>query len=146
MSKGCVELLIDLAGRCHLVLIRGNHEEMLFNVLESRSELHGWLKFGGNKRSIPMPRTADPKTYRATTFDSFASSRPYFETDQFIFVHASYNPDNKSMSGQSFRCRSTVGVCDSPSDEAPQFKQIRHRRSHPATPWTTVRPGLLEGD
>jgi serine/threonine protein phosphatase 1 len=38
-SRDCVRQVIDLSGRCRLVLVRGNHEEMLFAALESRSEL-----------------------------------------------------------------------------------------------------------
>ena len=44
-SRDCVQQLIDLAGRCRLVLVRGNHEEMLFTALESQSELRCWLNF-----------------------------------------------------------------------------------------------------
>ena len=48
-SRTCVGPLIDLAGRCQFVLVRGNHEEMLFAALESQSELRSWLKFGGEE-------------------------------------------------------------------------------------------------
>ena len=48
-SRTCVGQLIDLAGRCQFVLVRGNHEEMLFAALESQSELRSWLNFGGEE-------------------------------------------------------------------------------------------------
>ena len=35
-SRACVQQLIDLSGRCQFVLVRGNHEEMLFAALESQ--------------------------------------------------------------------------------------------------------------
>jgi hypothetical protein len=37
-SKDVLDQLITLAGRCHLVALLGNHEEMLVYALESRSE------------------------------------------------------------------------------------------------------------
>jgi serine/threonine protein phosphatase 1 len=37
-SKGVVDLLIALSNRCRLIALIGNHEEMLLNALESRSE------------------------------------------------------------------------------------------------------------
>ncbi|SIN78064.1 serine/threonine protein phosphatase 1 [Singulisphaera sp. GP187] len=92
-SKGCVESLIDLAGRCHLILLRGNHEEMLFNALESRSELHGWLKFGGQQTLDSYAQGSGPEDIPSDHLRFLRSGRPYFETNQFIFVHASYNHD-----------------------------------------------------
>jgi serine/threonine protein phosphatase 1 len=38
-SRGCVQQLIDLSSRCRFVLIRGNHEEMLFGAREGRDDL-----------------------------------------------------------------------------------------------------------
>jgi serine/threonine protein phosphatase 1 len=49
-SRDCVEQLIDLSNRCDFILVRGNHEEMLFAALESGSELRYWLNFGQERR------------------------------------------------------------------------------------------------
>jgi serine/threonine protein phosphatase 1 len=54
-SRDCVQQLIDLSGRCQFILIRGNHEEMLFAALESRSELRYWLNFGGEETLKSYP-------------------------------------------------------------------------------------------
>jgi serine/threonine protein phosphatase 1 len=48
-SRGVIEQLIALADRCRLVRLMDNHEEMLLNALESRSELRYWLKLGGEQ-------------------------------------------------------------------------------------------------
>ena len=100
-SRDCVRQLIDLSGRCKLILVRGNHEEMLFAALESRSELRYWLNFGGEEtlRSYPYrggDEFIDPEHVRFLK----AQARDYHETDGFIFVHASYDP-NRQMDQQS---------------------------------------------
>jgi serine/threonine protein phosphatase 1 len=100
-SRDCVEQLIDLSTRCHFILVRGNHEEMLFAALESRSELRYWLNFGGEEtlRSYPY-RGGDEFIAPAHVRLLKANCRDYYETDDFIFVHASYDP-NKPMAEQS---------------------------------------------
>ena len=100
-SRDCVQQLIDLSSRCRFVLVRGNHEEMLFAALDSRSERRYWLKFGGEEtlKSYPHPggeAVIDPSHVRFIK----AHARDYHETEEFIFVHASYDP-NKPMPEQS---------------------------------------------
>ena len=100
-SRSCVQQLIELSGRCRFILVRGNHEEMLFHALESQSEKRSWLKFGGEEtlRSYPYvggERVVDPGHVRFLR----ANARDYYETDEFIFVHASFDP-NKPMAEQS---------------------------------------------
>jgi serine/threonine protein phosphatase 1 len=100
-SRDCVQQLIDLSSRCHFILVRGNHEEMLFAALKSVSDLRSWLDLGGEETL---------KSYSYRGGDDFidrdhvrflrANARDYHETDEFIFVHASYDPNNP-MSQQS---------------------------------------------
>ena len=100
-SRDCVQQLIDLSGRCQFILIRGNHEEMLFAALESQSELRYWLNFGGEETLKSYPyRGGDEFIDREHVRFLKAQCRDYHETDEFIFVHASYDP-NKPMSEQS---------------------------------------------
>jgi serine/threonine protein phosphatase 1 len=100
-SRDCVGQLIDLSTRCNLVLIRGNHEEMLFAALESEAALRSWLDHGGEEtlRSYPYrggDEFIDPDHVRFLR----ANARDFFETDEFIFVQASYDP-HKPMAEQS---------------------------------------------
>jgi serine/threonine protein phosphatase 1 len=46
-SRGVLGQVIALTGRCTVVPLLGNHEEMLLAALEGQSELRYWLKFGG---------------------------------------------------------------------------------------------------
>ena len=100
-SRDCVKQLIDLSARCQFILVRGNHEEMLFAALESQSELRYWLNFGGDEtlKSYPF-RGGDEIIDREHVRFLKSQARDYYETDEFIFVHASYDP-NKPMGQQS---------------------------------------------
>lgn len=100
-SRDCVQQLIDLSDRCKLILIRGNHEEMLFAALESESALRSWLDLGGEETLRCYPYQGggefiDPEHVRFLKTQAW----DFYETDEFIFVHASYDP-NKPMSVQS---------------------------------------------
>ncbi len=100
-SRDCVQQLIDLSGRCQFILVRGNHEEMLFAALESQSELRYWLNFGGEETLKSYPyRGGDEIMDRDHVRFLKNQARDFYETDEFIFVHASYDP-NKPMSQQS---------------------------------------------
>ena len=100
-TKGVIEQMMALERRCSLVLIEGNHEEMLFNAVNGRDDYRSWLRCGGDAtvrnypgRDYHMP--LEPAHFR------FLMDRccDYFETDGFIFVHANYFP-NRRMSEQS---------------------------------------------
>lgn len=99
-SRECVQQLIELSARCNLVLVRGNHEEMLFASLESRSELRYWLNFGGEETLRSYPYRGGDEFIDSGHVRFLKAARDYYETDNFIFIHASYDP-NKPMAGQS---------------------------------------------
>jgi serine/threonine protein phosphatase 1 len=100
-SRDCIRQLIDLSNRCHLILIRGNHEEMLFAALESEPALRSWLDLGGEETLKSYPyRGGDEFIDHDHIQFLRANARDYHETDEFIFVHASYDP-NKPMAEQS---------------------------------------------
>ncbi len=93
-SNGVIDQLISLASRCRLVTLLGNHEEMLINALESKSEFRYWLKLGGKQTldSYCTYRT-DIEVIPAEHVRFIRGCVNYFETDAHIFVHANYNPD-----------------------------------------------------
>jgi serine/threonine protein phosphatase 1 len=91
-SRDCVQQLIDLSGRCNVLPILGNHEEMLLQSLDSDSALRSWLDLGGDRTLLSYP-------YNGTNIIDPAhvafirGCLDYFETDNFIFAHANYEPD-----------------------------------------------------
>lgn len=98
-SRGVVARLLDLAGRCRLVPILGDHEEMLADALRDKAALRKWLTCGGAEtlRSYGwLPGGARraladwiPEPHRAF----LAGCRPYHETPTHLFTHAGYLPD-----------------------------------------------------
>jgi serine/threonine protein phosphatase 1 len=100
-SRGVIEQLIALSARCGLVLIQGNHEEMLFEALKGRGDRRYWESCGGvtTRRCYPARddrELIDPDHLRFLR----ENSRDYFETADLIFLHASYFP-NQPMPQQS---------------------------------------------
>jgi serine/threonine protein phosphatase 1 len=92
-SKEVLERILRLQHECDVVLIKGNHEEMMFAALESEAALRYWercggvatlnsYRFGGKLCDIPAGHWA-----------LLESCVPYFETDEYIFTHANYLAD-----------------------------------------------------
>lgn len=98
-SRGVLDHLILLAGRCRLLPLMGDHEEMLLDALRDQSNLRRWLSCGGAEtlRSYGWaPGTAKrslaawiPDTHR----EFLAACLPYHETASHIFVHAGVVPE-----------------------------------------------------
>jgi serine/threonine protein phosphatase 1 len=91
-SKGVVGQLIALSDRCRLICLLGNHEEMLLNALESRSEFRYWFNLGGKQTlRSDSPHRTDPGVIPAEHVRFIRECRDYFETERHIFVHANYD-------------------------------------------------------
>ena len=91
-SRDCVRQLIDLSGRCRVVPILGNHEELMLQALDSDSALRSWLDLGGDRTLLSYPydgiNIIDP-----AHVEFIRGFLDYHETDHFIFTHANYDPD-----------------------------------------------------
>jgi serine/threonine protein phosphatase 1 len=92
-SKGVVEHLIALGNRCQLICLLGDHEEMLLNALESKSEFRYWFKLGGKQtlRSYSDWLT-DVDVIPPEHVRFIRNCRDYYETETHVFVHANCNP------------------------------------------------------
>jgi serine/threonine protein phosphatase 1 len=94
-----LDRLIALAGRCRLVPLQGDHEEMLTDALADTAALRKWLMCGGAEtlRSYGLARgggrgaLADwiPRAHR----EFLAGCRAHHETDTQVFVHAGVLPE-----------------------------------------------------
>jgi serine/threonine protein phosphatase 1 len=92
-SREVLDRVIELRKSCQVVLIEGNHEEMMYAAREREAALRYWencggaltidsYHFGGTIRDIP-----------AEHWKLLDGCLPYYETDEFIFTHANYLPD-----------------------------------------------------
>ena len=92
-SREVLECILALKRRCGVVLIQGNHEEMMYAARADVQALRYWencggvstltsYRFGGTLADIPAEHWA--------LLDTCV---PYYETDKCIFTHANYQVD-----------------------------------------------------
>jgi serine/threonine protein phosphatase 1 len=104
-SREVLQRIIDLKRQCQVVLIQGNHEEMLYAAQENEESLRYWercggvqtissYRFGGGLQDIPPEHWA-----------LLGECRPYYETDDFIFTHANYAHDESMAEQPGYQLR-----------------------------------------
>ncbi len=91
-SRSVIDQLIRLSRRCHLIPLLGNHEEMLFQALESDSALRSWLDLGGDQTLLSYPYDG-VNLIEPAHIEFIRGCLAYFETDDFIFAHANCDSD-----------------------------------------------------
>lgn len=91
-SRSVIDQLIQVSHRCRLIPLLGNHEEMLLQALESDSALRSWLDLGGDQTLLSYPY-AGTNIIDLAHVEFIRGCLDYFETDDFIFAHANYDPD-----------------------------------------------------
>ncbi len=92
-SAQVLERLIELKKQCNVILIQGNHEEMLYAARENVSALRFWEDCGGVYTLNSYKFGAGLGDIPAAHWALLDSCQPWFETEDFIFTHASYAPD-----------------------------------------------------
>ncbi len=114
-SRGVLDQLIALAGRCRLVPLLGNHEEMLVAAVREPGALRGWLACGGVAalRSYGWapggPRRGLADWIPEAHWQFLARCQTFHETDTHLFVHAGYVPELPlaEQPGEALRWRVT---------------------------------------
>jgi serine/threonine protein phosphatase 1 len=104
-TREVLNRIIELRQQCDVVLIQGNHEEMLNGARNNEQALRYWevcggvatlnsYRFGGGLAEIPAEHWA-----------LLGTCRTFYETDKFIFTHANYLPDVAMDSQPEFQLR-----------------------------------------
>jgi serine/threonine protein phosphatase 1 len=91
-SRGVVEQLIALRERTRLVKLTGNHEEMLFGVVDGPHDLETWTTHGGD-RTLASYGVDHPSKLPANHLDFLRPYQPFWESEDHGFVHAGYYPN-----------------------------------------------------
>jgi serine/threonine protein phosphatase 1 len=91
-SQGVVRLLLALIGRCTLMPLMGDHEEMFLAALGCQDDFRCWLAAGGDQtlRSYGVAHARGIPRLHSSFLNSCEG---YHETDTHLFVHASYRAD-----------------------------------------------------
>jgi serine/threonine protein phosphatase 1 len=98
-SRGVLNRLIALSGRCRLIPLLGNHEEMLLDALRDIACLKKWLTCGGadTLRSYGWtpggPRRALASVIPESHRTFLAGCRLFHETATHLFLHAGFVPE-----------------------------------------------------
>jgi len=94
-SVEVVDYLMDLKKRVpEIILLKGNHEDMLEKYLDGTDRFTYLLNGGQNTLDSYLSKTprSDSFPIPAEHIDFFKSLRLYYETEAYIFVHAGLRP------------------------------------------------------
>ena len=90
-SKGVLDTIIYYQSICQVILIQGNHEEMMLGAIHDKEYLKYWLKFGGIETLQSFGVMINQQGLRQIPYAYYKllkSSLTYYETEDFIFTHA----------------------------------------------------------
>ncbi len=89
-TRGVIEQLIAIKEYSNLVCILGNHEEVLLEVLRRPEAIEQFLSMGGDSTLASYGDRSLPQQIPSQHIEFIRGFVPYFETPEFIFVHANY--------------------------------------------------------
>jgi serine/threonine protein phosphatase 1 len=90
---GVLEALARLARQTRLVMLLGNHEEMMLKVCRGRTDLLGdWLAYGGSA-TLASYHTLLPDGVWPRHLEMLDACRLYYETPSHFFVHGNYRAE-----------------------------------------------------
>ena len=89
-SKGVIDFILSLRERHEVVTLKGNHEIMMLESLESDSCLSSWLGFGGKETLASYG--ANLEDIPEAHWEFMKKARPYHELEKHFFVHANVDP------------------------------------------------------
>jgi serine/threonine protein phosphatase 1 len=92
-SKGVLDQLIELAGRCRLVPILGNHDDMMLHAGDSERDFQSWMSCGGQTALDSYGDTGSLDLIPEAHLRFLAQCISVFETETHFFVHANYKPN-----------------------------------------------------
>lgn len=94
-SRQVIELIRQYQAKCHVVVLMGNHEQMMLDSYDDAGQLKFWLQHGGAETLKSFGVTPDwhglfqiPRD----DYDWLQQTQPYYETENFIFTHATPQP------------------------------------------------------
>jgi serine/threonine protein phosphatase 1 len=92
-SRETLQRILALQSQCRVVLVSGNHEEMLMRARDGEQALRYWENHGGASTlsSYRFPgKLADIPEEHWRLIERCV---PYYETEHFVFTHANYTPN-----------------------------------------------------
>jgi serine/threonine protein phosphatase 1 len=90
-SRQVIERMLALSRQCQLVMILGNHEEMMLDALSRGEWAEDWLRYGG--LATVASYGGNPRNIPAEHLNFLETGVSFLETAREIFVHANLQPD-----------------------------------------------------
>jgi serine/threonine protein phosphatase 1 len=90
-SKGVLDRLLELEQQVRLVPLRGNHEDMLIEVLSGQMQPYAWLNHGGVDTMDSYGFVGDLNCIPKSHLELIDRMPNYFETETHFCVHANYD-------------------------------------------------------
>lgn len=92
-SRGVLDFLIELAERCRLVPLLGNHDQAMLDVRSRRIKGNFWIGIGGMATLASYGAAwGELDKVPEAHFAFLEACVPAFETDSHLFFHAQYDP------------------------------------------------------
>jgi Icc-related predicted phosphoesterase len=93
-SRKVIDHLMVLREKCRLIMLLGNHEEMMLNFLDGKPQPDDWLHCGG-KATVDSYRSAEGRITPIPDehVEFIRTWGDYYETTSHFFAHASYEPE-----------------------------------------------------
>jgi serine/threonine protein phosphatase 1 len=92
-SRGVLERLIELQGRCRLVPLLGNHDEMMLLGHDGHVELYAdWFQFGG-EATLQSYGVSRPEEIPSSHADFLRGCPLWYESGEYFYLHGNYLAD-----------------------------------------------------
>jgi len=89
-SKGVVEIVMDFARDHDCVFLRGNHEKMLLDAIQS--DKHTFWMINGGLETLESYGVDTPAEIPEEHRRFFADTRLWYDTPEYLFIHAGLDP------------------------------------------------------
>lgn len=96
-----VEYLITVSGTYNSIFLKGNHEDMLLKYLAHQDKQNIFIQNGGGATIKSYTRNYREFMIPESHHLFYNNLKLYFETDDFIAVHAGFNPKIDNIHDQS---------------------------------------------
>ncbi len=100
-SYEVIDFLLSVQRSYNAVFLKGNHEAMLLDYLNPENTSQIYMYNGGDKTIRSYKRNTGSSKLPDTHLAFFKSLQLYYETDDFIAVHAGLNPKVNSLEEQT---------------------------------------------
>lgn len=104
-TKGVIDRLIDLADKCQLISVLGNHDEMMLQAKDGVAELQFWLQHRGLSALQSYGSSEGLDLVPSEHFQFLEKCVPYVETESHFFTHANYVPSKPLSQTRSYYLR-----------------------------------------